>query len=256
MKRRALGIILTLAVLLCGVPFALLTQADTSDTAKPVLIMLEDHESLTGDGDAANAWKYEVEGDTASYGTFGYSSNGGVDGSKCVWLDYRMPYTWSFYRLDKNITVEGNGLQFWVKNTHAIKVTVEFVSNGEYVGTKQEFDLDAGQKYVSFAWADTGLTAGNTYETRLVFTYPEDHTGQIYVDNLSIYGEDTAEEMDPNELGGYYFTGRDMNRDKTFFCIEEELSGVFAWHFACDIAYTDERSLWRGVGDTVDRFVK
>lgn len=197
MKRRALGIILTLAVLLCGVPFALLTQADTSDTAKPVLIMLEDHESLTGDGDAANAWKYEVEGDTASYGTFGYSSNGGVDGSKCVWLDYRMPYTWSFYRLDKNITVEGNGLQFWVKNTHAIKVTVEFVSNGEYVGTKQEFDLDAGQKYVSFAWADTGLTAGNTYETRLVFTYPEDHTGQIYVDNLSIYGEDTAEEMDP-----------------------------------------------------------
>lgn len=94
---------------------------------------------------------------------------------------------------------------------------------------------------------------------------------------LAFYGHSTTDKSDPmsghpysyyvqrfrnalktytNELGGYYFTGRDMNRDKTFFCIEEGLSGVFAWHFACDIAYTDERSLWRGVGDTVDRFVK
>ena len=94
---------------------------------------------------------------------------------------------------------------------------------------------------------------------------------------LAFYGHSTTNKSDPmsgqpyyyyvqrfrnalktytNELGGYYFTGRDMNRDKTYYCIEEGLSGVFAWHFACDIEYTDERSLWRAVGETVDRFVK
>lgn len=66
---------------------------------------------------------------------------------------------------------------------------------------------------------------------------------------LAFYGHSTTDKSDPmsghpysyyvqrfrnalktytNELGGYYFTGRDMNRDKTFFCIEEGLSGVFA----------------------------
>ena len=197
MQKRILGIILTFAVLLCSLPFALSTQADTSDTAKPIYKMLEDHESLNSDSDATSAWKYEVESDTASLGTFGYSSNGGVDGSKCVWLDYRMPYTWSFYRIGKNITVEGDGLQFWIKNTHAINVSVQFVSDGSYVGNKQEYNLEPGQKYLSFAWADTGLTAGNTYETRIEFTYDEDHTGEIYLDNLSLYGEKKEEEIDP-----------------------------------------------------------
>jgi len=59
-----------------------------------------------------------------------------------------------------------------------------------------------------------------------------------------------------NQVGDIYFTGRDMNRDKTLMAIESGLSGVFSWHFGCDIPYSDERSLFRGVEDAVKRFVQ
>ena len=66
----------------------------------------------------------------------------------------------------------------------------------------------------------------------------------------------TAVKTYTNQVGDIYFTGRDMNRDKTMLAIENGLAGVFSWHFGCDIAYSDERSLFRAVKETADRFTK
>ena len=64
----------------------------------------------------------------------------------------------------------------------------------------------------------------------------------------------TAVKTYTNQVGDIYFTGRDMNRDKTMLAIEQGLAGVFSWHFGCDIAYSDDRSLFRAVKETADRF--
>jgi hypothetical protein len=66
----------------------------------------------------------------------------------------------------------------------------------------------------------------------------------------------TAIKTYTNEVNNIYFTGRDMNKDKTLLALEKGISGVFAWHFACDIPLSDSRSLFGGIQDVVNRFEK
>ena len=80
------------------------------------------------------------------------------------------------------------------------------------------------------------------------------HSGHPYARYMEEYNDRIT--VRTNQVEDIYFTGRDMNRDKTFLGIDRGLSGVFYWHFCCDIPYESERSLLRGVEETVRRFVK
>ncbi len=80
------------------------------------------------------------------------------------------------------------------------------------------------------------------------------HSGHPYARYVQQFGDRV--KTDTNQVEDIYFTGRDMNRDKTLLAIRRGLSGVFYWNFACDIPYEDERCLLRGVGETIRRFTR
>ncbi|MEG2044632.1 MAG: glycoside hydrolase family 18 protein [Clostridia bacterium] len=59
-----------------------------------------------------------------------------------------------------------------------------------------------------------------------------------------------------NSIDGSYFSGVTMNCDKTFLAIEKGIGGIMTWHYACDLPFTSELSIYKGVNDTMNRFIK
>lgn len=71
---------------------------------------------------------------------------------------------------------------------------------------------------------------------------------------IAWYGEQIDDFT--NSFDGSYFTGKAMNRDKTYLAVKCGLGGVMTWHFACDIPLSDRRSIHRSIRETVDAFVE
>ena len=121
------------------------------------------------------------------------------------------------------------------KRRHAFKIT----------RTSIEYFTDLG-------FAPSRLVLGLAFYAMSVTQPDASYSGHPYHAYVQRYR--TGIKTYTNQIEDLYYGGRDLNRDKTILAIENGLAGAFSWHFGCDIAYSDERSLFRAVKETADRF--
>ena len=121
------------------------------------------------------------------------------------------------------------------KRRHAFKIT----------RTSIEYFTDLG-------FAPSQLVLGLAFYAMSVTQPDASYSGHPYHTYVQRYR--TGIKTYTNQIEDLYYGGRDLNRDKTILAIENGLAGAFSWHFGCDIAYSDERSLFRAVKETADRF--
>ena len=123
------------------------------------------------------------------------------------------------------------------KRRHAFKIT----------RTSIEYFTDLG-------FAPSRLVLGLAFYAMSVTQPDASYSGHPYHAYVQRYR--TGIKTYTNQIEDLYYGGRDLNRDKTILAIENGLAGAFSWHFGCDIAYSDDRSLFRAVKETADRFTK
>ena len=121
------------------------------------------------------------------------------------------------------------------KRRHAFKIT----------RTSIEYFTDLG-------FAPSRLVLGLAFYAMSVTQPDASYSGHPYHAYVQRYR--TGIKTYTNQIEDLYYGGRDLNRDKTILAIENGLAGAFSWHFGCDIAYSDDRSLFRAVKETADRF--
>ena len=121
------------------------------------------------------------------------------------------------------------------KRRHAFKITRTSIEYFTYLG-----------------FAPSQLVLGLAFYAMSVTQPDASYSGHPYHTYVQRYR--TGIKTYTNQIEDLYYGGRDLNRDKTILAIENDLAGAFSWHFGCDIAYSDERSLFRAVKETADRF--
>ncbi|MBQ7117799.1 MAG: hypothetical protein IJN88_06270 [Clostridia bacterium] len=70
-----------------------------------------------------------------------------------------------------------------------------------------------------------------------------------YADKLDENGFYT----DSNISKTFWFNTPDVIAQKTQFAIDEGYAGMMIWHYTCDLPSTDEASLLKAIGDTIDK---
>ncbi|MEG1718839.1 MAG: glycosyl hydrolase family 18 protein, partial [Clostridia bacterium] len=63
-------------------------------------------------------------------------------------------------------------------------------------------------------------------------------------------------DANTNEMDNSYFTGKTMNRDKTFYALLKGCGGIMLFQYACDLPFENELSIFRGVSEIINGFVK
>ena len=87
------------------------------------------------------------------------------------------------------------------------------------------------------------------------YSRPTDHSAYWYgYNSFADLLDENGFYHDDNINKDFWFNTPDVIADKTAYAFENNFGGVMIWHYACDFASSDPRSLLGAIGSTLDSF--